>query len=206
MKLDPEHLIDSVAALREQIAPPSNKVSEKIYTRLLPDMADYIALSTLLMVATADAEGNLDVSPKGDQPGFVRLVDDRTLLIPERKGNRLAFGFHNILETGKIGLNFLIPGTRETLRVNGRAVLSRDPQLLEQAAADNSKALLVTVVTVEEAFIHCGKAMVRSGIWQSDSRSAEGEKLVRQHFSSSLGLSEKKVSEMLESDYKDQLY
>ena len=125
----------------------------------------FIASSPLVFVATSDRDGRLDVSPKGDAAGFVHAVDATTLLIPERKGNNLAFGPRNIIETGRIGLIFLVPGQRETLRVNGSASLSIDPVLLARLEAHGRPALLCTRVEIEECFFHCGKAIIRSNLW-----------------------------------------
>ena len=99
---------------------------------------------------------------------FCRISDDKTLLLPDRKGNRLTFGFHNILETERISLLFVIPRVRETLRVNGSAAITRDPELLEQLSARGKPALLCTQIHIDECFLHCGKAMIRSQIWQPE--------------------------------------
>ncbi len=112
--------------------------------------------------------GRLDVSPKGDAPGFVAVDDERTLLIPDRKGNKLVFGLQNILETGRAGLIFLVPGTTETLRVNGRAEITADPAVCARLSARGQSALLAIRVTVEECFFHCGKALLRSSLWKPE--------------------------------------
>lgn len=140
-------------------------VRGKIRDRVDASAATFIARSPLVFVATVDGEGHIDVSPKGDAPGFVHVTNPGSLLIPERKGNNLAFGPHNILATGRIGLIFVVPGQRETLRVNGSASLNNDPALLQQLSARGKPSLLCTDVTVEECFFHCGKALIRSGAW-----------------------------------------
>lgn len=128
----------------------------------------FIAASPFLVMSTSDGRGRQDASPKGDAPGFVEVVDERTLLIPDRPGNKLAYGHQNILENPHIGLLFIIPQTQETLRVNGRAELCDDPEVLEQLAARDKPAILAIRVSVEECFFHCGKSMIRSNLWKPD--------------------------------------
>jgi uncharacterized protein len=121
------------------------------------------------VLATADADGNQDASPKGDGPGFVAVEDARTLVIPERKGNRLMFSLRNILANPRVGIIFLVPGTDETFRVNGTAELSDDPDLLVRLTARGAPALLTIRVTVQECFFHCAKAFIRSQLWKPES-------------------------------------
>lgn len=128
----------------------------------------FIAASPFLVMSTSDSEGRQDASPKGDGPGFVEVIDEHTLLIPDRPGNKLAYGHENILENPHIGLLFMIPQTPETLRVNGRAELNDDPQLLDKLAARNKPAILAIKVSVEECFFHCGKSMIRSNLWKPE--------------------------------------
>ena len=128
MSATADHTIATVDALREVVAPPSDGVKMKLGDRLDEFARDFIAECPFLVLATASADGKADASPKGDDPGFVVVEDDHTLVIPDRPGNNLAFGLTNIIETGQVGLLFIIPGTTETLRVNGRAELSRDPR------------------------------------------------------------------------------
>jgi PPOX class probable FMN-dependent enzyme len=116
-------------------------------------------------MATTSASGRLDVSPKGDPAGFVRVADANTLHFPDRLGNNRIDGMQNIIETGRIGLIFLVPGIRETLRINGLARISADPALLESHAHQGKLPRTVIVITVEEVFMHCAKAVVRSRIW-----------------------------------------
>lgn len=162
------HRIRSEAELESVLGPASPIAEAKIADRLDPVAREFLAASPLALVATVAADGGVDVSPKGDAPGFVVAEDERTLLLPERPGNRLALGFRNLLDTGRIGLIFLLPGVRETLRINGRATITRDPALCERLAVGNRPALLVTRVTIEECFLHCGKALIRSRLWQPE--------------------------------------
>ena len=128
----------------------------------------YIAHSPFVLVATSGADGRCDVSPKGDAPGFVLVLDERRLLIPDRPGNRRLDGMSNLLHNPHIGLIFLIPGMEETLRVNGRACIVRDRELLAQCEVRGKVPTLGIGVVVEEAFIHCAKAFKRSGMWEPE--------------------------------------
>ena len=127
----------------------------------------FISRSPFLLVGTANGTGVCDVSPKGDPAGFVQVLDDNTLVIPDRPGNRRADTLVNILENPQVGLLFLIPGVEDTLRVNGRAHIVQDEELLERTAVKGRKPLLVIVVDVQEAFLHCAKAFKRSLLWGS---------------------------------------
>ena len=120
------------------------------------------------MLATCDADGHLDASPKGDEPGFVRVEDERTVVIPDRPGNKLAYGLTNIVANPRVGLIFVIPGTTETLRINGSAELRNDPELLESLAARGKPAVLAIRVRIEECFFHCSKAFLRSELWKHE--------------------------------------
>lgn len=147
---------------------PADMVKQKVFDRVDEHAAAFVARSPLLMLATSDRDGRLDVSPKGDAPGFVQLDGDRTLLVPERPGNKLAFGFRNILANPRVAMIFVVPGVTETLRVAGRAELTNDPAVLERLSAKGKPALLATRVTVEECFFHCGKAFLRSELWKPE--------------------------------------
>ena len=148
---------------------PHPLAQQKIFDHLEPRSREFIAQSPFLLLGTSDKDGGLDVSPKGDAPGFVWVEDSATLWIPDRPGNKLLYGHRNILENPKVGLLFLIPGTQETLRVNGSAELHAAPELLEQLAARGRPAVLAIRVVVEECFFHCAKAFKRSKLWSQDS-------------------------------------
>lgn len=126
----------------------------------------WLAASPFCLVATADAEGRCDVSPKGDPPGFAVVLDERTVALPERPGNRRADSLHNVLENPHAGLIFLVPGRGDTLRVNGRARLSTDAALLDEMALKGHRPLVALVVDIEEVFFHCAKAFLRSELWE----------------------------------------
>lgn len=125
----------------------------------------FVERSPLVCVATSDAAGNCDLSPRGDPAGFVRILDDRTLLIPERPGNRLADSLRNILANPRIGLLFIVPGVTDTFRVNGRAAITVDADLLAPCAACGKAPLLGVLVDIEEAYTQCSKAFLRSHLW-----------------------------------------
>ncbi|MGE0822056.1 MAG: MSMEG_1061 family FMN-dependent PPOX-type flavoprotein [Candidatus Binatia bacterium] len=162
------HRITTVEQLRARIGEPHPLVPHKLWRALEPVAIDFIKRSPFLLLATADAAGNLDVSPKGDGPGFVAIENDQTLLIPDRPGNKLVFGLQNILANPHVGVIFLIPGTDETFRVNGTAELTADPAILERLAARGKPAVVAIRVAVQECFFHCAKAFIRSQLWQSD--------------------------------------
>lgn len=128
----------------------------------------WIERSPFLTMATSDAEGNLDVSPKGDPAGFVRVLDEKTLAIPDRPGNHRYDSFFNILQTGRIGLCFMVPNRNEVVRVNGHAQVVRDLALRESMAIKGRVPDVAIVVRVEEAFYHCGKSIIRSRLWAPD--------------------------------------
>ena len=140
----------------------------KVFDHIDTRAAAFIARAPFLLIATSDSEGKIDVSPKGDAPGFARIENESTLWLPDRPGNRLIMGLKNILSNPRIGLLFIVPGTEETLRVNGRAEIHAAPKILEKLAARGRPALVATRVEVEECFFHCAKAFRRSGLWQSD--------------------------------------
>jgi PPOX class probable FMN-dependent enzyme len=157
--------ISDLAALRCIIGEPSVQVPHKIHRQLNQRASAFIARSPMLFLATTDAQGQPTVSPKGDAPGFVRVVDERTLVLPERKGNKLIFSLRNILASPRIGLIFLVPGTDETLRVSGRATLRDDAPLCASFEARGRPALLVMEVQVIDCYFHCAKAFLRSALW-----------------------------------------
>jgi PPOX class probable FMN-dependent enzyme len=143
-------------------------VEKKVFDRLGPAEVRFIAHAPFALLATAGADGVPDVSPKGDGPGFVHVEPDGSLLLPERKGNRMILGLRNLLENPRAALIFLVPGTEETLRVHGRAELTRDPEILERLSARGQPALLAVRIRVERCFFHCAKAFRRSRLWQPD--------------------------------------
>ncbi len=161
--------ISTVEALRSIIGTPNELVPLKIHHELNDPAIAFIGKSPMFMLSTADAKGLPTVSPKGDLPGFVRVEDRYTLLIPERKGNKLIFSLTNVLSNPHVGLLFLLPGTDETLRVQGSAELLDDADACQRLAARGSPALLVMRVRVTECYFHCAKSFLRSRVWEQES-------------------------------------
>lgn len=159
----------SVEDLRRVLAQPRQTTLAKILPEIDAQGRAFIARSPFALMATRGTDDKVEVSPKGDAPGFVRVEDDRTLLIPERAGNNLAFGLTHILETGSIGLNFMLPGTSETFRVSGTATLHDDADLLARLGTADRPALLAIRVAVTHCYFHCARAILRSKLWQPDS-------------------------------------
>jgi PPOX class probable FMN-dependent enzyme len=146
----------------------------KVLDRLDRFCRDFIALSPFLVLASSDSEGRADASPRGDGPGFVQVLDEKTLLIPDRRGNNRVDSFGNVLSSPGVGLVFFVPGINETLRVNGRARLTRDEALLEPATVQEKTPKLGLLVEVDEAYFHCGKALIRSKLWAQDAQVERG--------------------------------
>jgi PPOX class probable FMN-dependent enzyme len=161
-------VIDTQSQLRDLIGSPTELVAGKIADRLNDFFRRYIEESPFVCVATTNGDGQLDVSPRGDPAGFVRILDERTLLIPERPGNRIADTLTNVLESGRIALLFLVPGVGETFRVNGSAVLVDDHELLAHSIVEGKVPKLGILVTVEEAYTQCSKALIRSDLWNGE--------------------------------------
>jgi PPOX class probable FMN-dependent enzyme len=159
-----EYLITTVEQLEAVYGQPSGAALAKEIDHIAPVYRRLIEAAPFVAIATGGPDG-LDCSPKGDAPGFVRVLDDKTLALPDRPGNNRIDGFRNLLKEPRIGLLFLIPGVGETLRVNGRAAISIDPELLASFAVNGKLPRCVLLVHVETIFFHCSKAIVRSKLW-----------------------------------------
>ncbi len=162
--------------IREIVGYPKQRTVDKTIASVDAHCRAFIAQSPFMLIATCDAQGKMDVSPKGDPPGFVQVLDDRTLAIPDRPGNRRVDTFRNILQNPNVGLLFLIPGVQETLRVSGRALIVRDQGLRDSMAVKGKAPDFALVVSVEEVFFHCAKCIIRSRLWD-DERGVEVDKL-----------------------------
>ena len=160
--------IEHESELREVIGAPSALVESKIADRLNDLTGQFIERSPFVCVATASPDGGLDVSPRGDPAGFVRILDERTLLLPDRPGNKLADTLTNLLADDRIALLFLIPGVGDSFRVNGRASIVQDEELLAASAVDGKTPQLGILVDVEEAYTQCSKALIRSDLWNPE--------------------------------------
>ncbi|WP_067569331.1 pyridoxamine 5'-phosphate oxidase family protein [Nocardia acidivorans] len=156
------------AELRALLGDPSPRAIAKERVALHARDKEWISLSPFVVLATSDADGNCDASPKGDPAGFVHVLDDHTLAIPERPGNRRADGYLNILSNPRVGVIFLIPGRGETLRINGKARLVRDAPYFDDMVVKGHRPILAVEVQVEQIFLHCAKAFLRSGLWNPE--------------------------------------
>ena len=161
--------IDTLEQLRGVLGEPREATKTKILAHLDEQSADFIRACAFAVVATVGKDGVVEASPKGDQPGFIHIESETSLLMPERAGNNLAFGLTNILETGRIGLIFLKPRTGETLRITGRAEIFDDANLREKLGTPERPALLAIRIHVERCYFHCARAMLRSKLWEPDS-------------------------------------
>lgn len=169
MMTDPHELTDA-AAIAAHYGEPSGLAGVKVMPKLDKYARQFIAASPFLVMATANRDGALDASPKGDAAGFVAVIDDHTLAIPDRPGNRRADGAYNIAASGQIGLLFMIPGMDETLRINGHAHMTTDPALLAALMARGKQPVAACRVTIDEVFLHCAKAFVRSKLWDHETQ------------------------------------
>ncbi|MFD2416296.1 MSMEG_1061 family FMN-dependent PPOX-type flavoprotein [Amycolatopsis pigmentata] len=158
-----------------RLGEPEAFIKAKIGDRIDPYVHRFIAHSPFLAMATADAAGRADCSPRGDYPGFVKVLDEHTLAIPDRPGNKLADSFRNLAENDGIGLLFFIPGLRETLRVNGRAYPTDEPRVLARMSTEARQPEFALVVEVAEVFFHCGRALIRSRLWDPASQALATE-------------------------------
>jgi uncharacterized protein len=171
---------------------------------------EFIAASPMLLLATANAAGWCDVTPRGDAPGFVQVISDSMLAIPERSGNNRLDSARNILENPQVGLIFLIPGVLETLRVNGRARLVQDKSLLESFAVNSKTPRFAVVVDTQEVYIQCGKAFKRSKLWQPESWTAAktltSRGVMLADHAKSAGINRQDMQDLLETAYEEGLY
>jgi len=161
--------------LRQVLGHPNELSLGKEIHALDEHCRNFIARSPFLLIGTANADGKGDVSPKGDPAGFVQVLDDHTLVIPDRPGNRRADSLVNLLENPQVGLLFMVPGVEETLRINGTATIVRDEELLGRMTVQGKQPLLGIVVEVREAFLHCAKAFKRSHLWDAESQITRSE-------------------------------
>ncbi|MBT3916763.1 MAG: pyridoxamine 5'-phosphate oxidase family protein [Rhodospirillaceae bacterium] len=198
------HDIKTVDELREIYPAPKGPPVEKTIHSLDNHCRNFIAHSPLLLLGT---EG--DVSPRGDDPGFVQVADDNTLIIPDRKGNSRVDSLENILSNPTIGILFLVPGMDVTLRIRGEASLTQDPEILEPLALNGKSPASAIVVTVKEAFLHCGKALIRSDIWNPEVQVADGVfpptgQMYADHMGTNRNKMEKRYDEHIAEDLEEE--
>ena len=165
-----EHVIETVEELRSSYGEPSERAVKKSLDHLDRHCRQFIELSPFVILASAGADGRVDCSPRGDPAGFVAVLDDKTILLPDRRGNNRTDSLTNVLENPYVGMLFLIPGVDETLRLNGRATVTTDPARLEPLAVNGRVPRSGLAVEVEEVFLQCTKALVRSRLWADETR------------------------------------
>ena len=168
-------IIEDIAEIREIYGVPAERAVKKQLPRLEKHSRAFIALSPFLVIASSDPSGRCDASPKGDAPGFVRVLDDVTLLIPDRLGNNRVDTIGNLVSCPGVGLIFFVPGLRETLRVNGRARITTEAALLESCIVQGKVPRSGILVTAEEVYFHCGKALIRSDLWNPEKHTAQAD-------------------------------
>jgi PPOX class probable FMN-dependent enzyme len=166
--------ISTKEELRRIIAEPRPATRVKILDALDEQSIEFLKRCPFALVGTTSADGTVEVSPKGDEPGFIRIEDPKTLLIPERVGNNLAFGLNNIIDTGEIGIIALVPATGETLRISGTAEIHDDPDLVASLSSLGKPALLATRVRIKHCYFHCARSIVRAKLWDPKAWPAPG--------------------------------
>jgi PPOX class probable FMN-dependent enzyme len=174
--MEPKYMarLTSVDALRTIVKPPNARTFTKITPELDEQAIDFLKRCPFALVSTVSEDGTVEVSPKGDEPGFIRVEDPGTLLIPERTGNNLAFGLTNIINNGKIGMIALVPATGETLRVSGTAEVYDDPELVESLSSLGKPALLATRIRIKHCYFHCARSILRAKLWDPTAWPAPG--------------------------------
>ena len=162
--------VSNNAELREVYSPPAPRAQQKVLDHLDVHCRNFIALSPFCVLSSSNAEGQPDASPRGDPPGFVHVLDEKTLLLPDRPGNNQVDSLQNIVENPGVGLLFFVPGMNETLRVKGRAEIVTDAELLDPLTVSRRPPASGLKITVEETFLHCGRALIRSRIWDPEAQ------------------------------------
>ena len=202
--------LTSAEELRALLGEPGMPALRKQIATLDDHCRHFIALSPLLFISSANGAGQCDVAPRGDAPGFARILSETLLAIPERPGNRRADTLRNILENPQVGLIFVIPGLRETLRVNGAARLHTDAALLDSLSVEGKRPQLAIVVEAREVFLHCGRALIRSRLWQTetwpqDEALPSAPQIFADHIAAP-GVTREVAEESLEAGYTSDLY
>ncbi|NIK67217.1 hypothetical protein FHT67_000641 [Paenibacillus sp. BK720] len=210
IEIDQSQLITSEAELRSLIGYPSELVQHKVISAIDSNCRDFIAKSPFLVVSTADSCGHCDVSPRGDSPGFVHVLDDKHLIIPERPGNKRIDTLRNILSNPHIGMQFFIPGLGETLRINGHAYLTKEENLLKPLSVKDRVPQIGIVVKVEECYMHCAKAFLRSRLWKPETWLGNEQlpspaRIISEHANLD-GSTPEVIAARLEDGYKNRLY
>jgi len=202
--------VNSESELRQLMGDP---IHELVVVKSTPVITEplrrYIERSPFACLATYGADGTCDLSPRGDPPGFVKVLDEKTLFLPERPGNKRLDSILNVISRSHLSLLFMIPGTLETVRVNGSGVVTKNPELLAQCPVNGKFPSLGVLITVGEAFGHCSKALRRSKLWQDDYVASEGVPSLAEMMSAHLGLDEAMSAELdqgIENDVRTNMY
>jgi PPOX class probable FMN-dependent enzyme len=161
--------------VRAHLGLPDQPTFDKVLDHLDASCLSFLAHSPFSVLSTSDSTGSCDASPRGDYPGFIRVLDERTIVIPDRLGNKMADSFTNILSNGHVGLVCFVPGMMETLRINGSAYVTDDTELMTMLEQDHVTPTLATVVQIEQVYLHCGRALLRSGLWDPEMRDLANE-------------------------------
>lgn len=203
-------LIGNLKEVQDLIGLPSELVNKKVIHTLDSHCISFIKKAPIVFVSTSNSKGECDVSPRGDSPGFVSVFDEKHLLIPERPGNKRIDTIGNILSNPKIGLQFIIPGLEETLRVNGKAFITKDQNILKQSEFQGKIPILGIGVETEECFIHCAKAFKRSNLWNPESWLKKEDRpnaaeILSAHVKNEK-FSEEKITDLLQESYTKRLY
>ena len=202
--------VSTVDELRDLVGEPSPRAAGKVRTSLDEIDRQWLATSPFALLATSDADGHCDVSPKGDPPGATLVVDDRTIALADRPGNRRVDGFLNVLANPHVGLIFLVPGRGDTLRINGRARLVREAPFFDDLIVKGHRPQLAMLVDVDEVFFHCSKAFLRSKLWQPESwNQADADLPSRAQIAQKLERPEDSIEDLEQyygPSYADQLY
>jgi hypothetical protein len=210
MKVAIKNQINSIEQLRAILGFPKELVKNKSINFIDAHCKDFIAKSPMLFLSTSNKEGSCDVSPRGDPAGFIDVLDEKYLIIPERPGNKRCDSLINILSNPHVGIIFIIPGLKETLRINGKAKLTQDRDLLVKYQIKGKSPELGIIVEVEEAFIHCAKAFLRAELWDSETWPKKENlpviaKVLADHVNSS-DYSSEQIEAVLKESYKKRMY
>jgi uncharacterized protein len=165
-----DQVVTTESELREIVGRPNRWLTAKMLPKLDKKCRQFIAVSPFVVIGSASAAGPIDMSPKGDPPGFVHVLDDATLVVPDRPGNRRVDTFLNVLQNPHVGLVFLVPGRRETLRVFGTGLIVRDPRIMTEVALNGHPPDIALVVTVTRVYFYCGRCIARSRLWEPRGR------------------------------------
>ncbi|WP_141692386.1 pyridoxamine 5'-phosphate oxidase family protein [Paenibacillus pectinilyticus] len=210
MHINRKEFVSTEEELRSLIGYPSGLVNHKVISHIDQHCRDFIAKSPFIFMSTSDASGKCDVSPRGDSAGFVHVIDETYLVIPDRPGNKRMDTICNVISNPEIGLIFIIPGLGETLRINGQAYITKDKELLQSMAVNEKIPLLGIVVAVEECFIHCAKAFRRSSLWEpsswlNPSELPSASNILSDHAKLD-GMTPEVISDRLKEGYQKRLY